>query len=279
MSDMPRGPGWWLASDQRWYPPHLLPVAPPKQASPRAPRTKLVGLLAAVVWAAVLAVILLLVFGSSDTASGLSGKAASQVLAVTLAAARSEGSVHVAATGPSETYDIGLNEGTQTISGGTEGNATLVVVPDRAYVKGDAAFLENDLGLSSSVASLYAGKWISFDPTDPDYQAVIDGDTVGSTLSESTPQGQLTLSSARTFEGQNVVEVSGGLGEALTKQGVTGSDVLYVSTSAPYLPVAFIQSTSLNGQSNTLKLTFSSWGEKVSVRAPTGATPFSSIPT
>src|SRR5271157_2046620 len=23
MSDLPEGPGWWLASDQRWYPPEL----------------------------------------------------------------------------------------------------------------------------------------------------------------------------------------------------------------------------------------------------------------
>ena len=25
MSDVSQGPGWWIASDGRWYPPHLHP--------------------------------------------------------------------------------------------------------------------------------------------------------------------------------------------------------------------------------------------------------------
>lgn len=29
MSDTSQGPGWWLASDGRWYPPELAPAAPP----------------------------------------------------------------------------------------------------------------------------------------------------------------------------------------------------------------------------------------------------------
>jgi len=28
LSNVPQGPGWWLASDQRWYPPELHPDAP-----------------------------------------------------------------------------------------------------------------------------------------------------------------------------------------------------------------------------------------------------------
>ncbi len=33
MSDMSQGPGWWVASDGKWYPPHLHPdrIAPPPQ--------------------------------------------------------------------------------------------------------------------------------------------------------------------------------------------------------------------------------------------------------
>jgi hypothetical protein len=29
MSDVSQGPGWWLASDGKWYPPHTAPQAPP----------------------------------------------------------------------------------------------------------------------------------------------------------------------------------------------------------------------------------------------------------
>jgi hypothetical protein len=36
LSDRPLGPGWWLASDGRWYPPEALPVAPPAGMVPWA---------------------------------------------------------------------------------------------------------------------------------------------------------------------------------------------------------------------------------------------------
>src|SRR5882724_4648661 len=29
MSESPQGPGWWQASDEKWYPPHLHPHAQP----------------------------------------------------------------------------------------------------------------------------------------------------------------------------------------------------------------------------------------------------------
>jgi hypothetical protein len=39
MSDQSQGPGWWMASDNRWYPPHLHPdyVAPPPPPGPASP--------------------------------------------------------------------------------------------------------------------------------------------------------------------------------------------------------------------------------------------------
>ena len=36
MSDTSQGPGWWLASDGKWYPPHLAPQPPPPQPAPQA---------------------------------------------------------------------------------------------------------------------------------------------------------------------------------------------------------------------------------------------------
>ncbi len=31
MSDVSQGPGWWLASDGKWYPPQSAPALPPSQ--------------------------------------------------------------------------------------------------------------------------------------------------------------------------------------------------------------------------------------------------------
>jgi hypothetical protein len=34
MSDAPQGPGWWLASDGKWYPPELAPQPQPQATAP-----------------------------------------------------------------------------------------------------------------------------------------------------------------------------------------------------------------------------------------------------
>jgi hypothetical protein len=154
----------------------------------------------------------------------------------------------------------------------------LLVVPGAAYLRGDAAFLQNGLGFSVSGAASYAGKWISFGPADPGYQQLVSGDTLGSALSESTPSGTLTLTPTRTVGGRQVVGVSGGLPPDMARGGATGSVVLYVSTTAPYLPVEVVERGSLGGQSGTATITFSGWGEPVVVQAPAGAVAFASLP-
>ena len=37
MSDTSQGPGWWVASDGKWYPPEQMPQPQPPQATPVAP--------------------------------------------------------------------------------------------------------------------------------------------------------------------------------------------------------------------------------------------------
>ena len=39
MSDAAQGPGWWMASDGRWYPPHLHPSLPPPPPGAGSTRT------------------------------------------------------------------------------------------------------------------------------------------------------------------------------------------------------------------------------------------------
>jgi hypothetical protein len=235
------------------------------------------GVIGAIV---ILAVSLVVVLGG--TGDGLSGKTAKQVIAGTVAAAESRGSVHLANTNTSGppgggTYDVSGAEGQQTVTDGAQGNANLLVVPGHAYLQGNASFLKNSFGFPASIASQYAGKWISFVPSDPGYQQVVDGDTLSSALTESTPTGALTITPARTLDGQTVEGISGGLPRNITQGGAKGSQVLYVSKTAPYLPVEVVTAGSLGGQSGTTVVRFSRWGESVSVVAPTDATPMSSI--
>src|ERR1700733_7115905 len=139
MSDFSQGPGWWVASDGKWYPPELHPdqpripvpvsqassqgvpgtsgaaaisyrdqrqepsippttmvTGPPETdralSSSRSGRGRLLGVLAVVGVVLVLVVSLVVAFGRSS--GGLSGKTAPQVLALTVTAAKAQGSVH-----------------------------------------------------------------------------------------------------------------------------------------------------------------------------------------
>ena len=43
MSDSSNGPGWWQASDAKWYPPESAPAAPPPIAYPQQPAYQPLG--------------------------------------------------------------------------------------------------------------------------------------------------------------------------------------------------------------------------------------------
>jgi hypothetical protein len=200
-----------------------------------------------------------------------------------MAAATAQGSVHLVSTdtgsgGPaSSTYDINRDDGKQTVSGAASGTATFVVISGVAYVNGSATFLQNSFGFPANAAATYAGKWISFQSTDAGYQEVVDGDTLASALTDSTPSGALTLKGTSKLDGKNVLGVSGGLPSNLSGQGATGSLVLYVSTTAPFLPVELVEAGTADGHSGTTTVVFSNWGEDVLALAPTNVTPFSAL--
>lgn len=212
--------------------------------------------------------------------SGLSGKTAGQVLNLTMAAARAEGSlrlvvVDTGASAGTSTYDVARSDGIQKTSTPDSGSSTLFVISGEAFLQADQAFLENGLGFPGALATAAAGQWISFQPSDPGYAQLVAGDTLSSALTESTPTGVLNLTPVRTMDGRQVVGISGGLTPDDAQGGATGTMTLYVSDSAPYLPVEAVVTGTLSGQSGRSTLTFSHWGEAVSVSAPSSSTPYS----
>ena len=219
----------------------------------------------------------------ATTRNALVGKSASQVVALAMAAAAAKGSVHFVSTdtgtgGPGgSTFDVSRNTGKQTVSGATSGSASFVVISGVAYVQADATFLQNSFGFPANAASTYAERWISFQSTDTGYQQVVDGDTLASAMTDSTPSGTLTLRGASTIDGEHVLAVSGGLPANLSGSGATGSLVLYVSSTSPFLPVKVVERGTVSGQSGTTTIVFSNWGEDVVALAPTNATPISAL--
>src|ERR1700728_808456 len=185
-----RTPGGWLASDGRWYPAEVHPnhqsgQQAPRPSHPRASEQTKLRIIRSALTAGILAgctAIALILASTGSSANDLTGKSARQVRAIALAATKAEHSVHISSF--SGSTDVSPTEGRQTISGGTLGNATVLVVSGVAYLDGDATFLETTLGLSPANAASYVGRWIAFHPTDPDYQEVAAGVTMASMLTE-----------------------------------------------------------------------------------------------
>jgi hypothetical protein len=280
-----RTPGGWLASDGRWYPAEAHPnyrsypndqnyrrrALPLRLRGSEQTKLRIVRIALATGIVAGCAGIATLLSTNGSAANDLVGKSANQVRGIARGAAQDAQSVHVSTF--NDSLDVNLIEGRQVISDGMQGNATIVVVSGVAYLDGDAPFLQNSLGLSTATASSYVGQWISFQPANPEFQQVAADLTMGTLLVEVLPDGPVKLTPVTTIDGQSVV----GLVSSLSLGGAHVSETTYVSTAAPNLIVQSVEHASKSGVAVTTKATFSRWGERVAVIAPTGSVPFSSI--
>ena len=93
-------------------------------------------------------------------------------------------------------------------------------------------------------------------------------------LSQVRPAGSLRKSNVGTINGVRVVAISGGANSEL---GLTkGVATLFVSASAPFLPVELLTGGRSQGVPTSLTVSFSHWGERVVANVPGGATPITS---
>jgi hypothetical protein len=250
--------------------------------------------IAIVVAALVAAITGLVVSGGSTTTappppSTPVSPAARQLLQSALAAAHQVNSFHYVATssstGPNgatqRTVGVaGPDSGQQDITSGSQ-KFTVLVVGTACFLKGNAAALTANLGVSATVASAHAGQWISLAPTDAPYASVYAAVTARSALADNVtivPEHQLAPSK---IAGRRVVTISGSITK-VTIAGQTialkGTATLAVRSAAPHLPVRFRESGTEAGQRSVSTFTFSRWGAPVNLTAPTGAVPFASLP-
>lgn len=229
-------------------------------------------------------------FAVSGSGAGSTKAAATSLLRSSLAAAEAAGSFHYVSTSTSSTStsssltqqtvgDAGSTEGTQviTISGDT---FYVDVVGSTAYFEGDASAMVSILGVPVSVAEDYAGKWISLVSGDAPYQSVEIAVTTSSALDQNvTFAPKRELGSSR-IDGTTGVGLQGPM-TPVDGQAAHGTATLYVAATGRHLPLRYLESGTVGSGSNASKLkfsiTFSGWGENVSVPVPAGAVPFSSL--
>jgi len=220
----------------------------------------------------------------SGAAGELAGKSPSQILSAGVSAGEAQVGVHyvIKATGQSQTQtitgDAGRNDGHQTIVTGTSALEVELLPDGRAFVRGNAGGLQQTVGLPAAVATAYANRWISVASSDPLYAPMTQLITLRGILSQLSPSGTLDASTPGKIAGHEVIGVRGGL-PGTSAKGVSGTAVLYVSTSNPTVPVGFTGQASNSSTAVNDVGAFTHWGESLHLPAPAGAVPFASLPT
>ena len=208
------------------------------------------------------------------------------VLNRALAAAKTEPTVHFVASSTvgKRTYtvsgdaaaktgaqDITLRDGTQT------GSMKVLLVHNTVYFEGDKLGLTNYLGLSSSLAPAYAGKWISFAHDNQGFATIAASLTIKAAISQISLGGPLSMAAGQAGEGATLL--LRGTSGALSTNNKRAPATLVVTTTSPPLPVTFTAQGKDGTSTSTGSVTFSDWGETVHVTAPAHAIPNTSVGT
>lgn len=209
--------------------------------------------------------------GASPPAS-LTGLSPGEILSTSLAAARAKGS----ATTIGATTVLGVHLRETTTSGLRSGygyenvnghEGAVVFLHGVVYAKLDAYLVKLDYGTPDRAV---ANRWISLTRASKYYTALAEGIAFPSVLQQMHPTGALTTTPVATTDGVATIGVTGGINPALDT--ASGSETLYVATTAPFLPVEAVVKESQAGVRATITLTPKNWGVHVTVVAPRGFT-------
>lgn len=197
-----------------------------------------------------------------------------------LAIVRRQHGVHLSLTGKvntidvSATGDLGPHSGQMTES--IAGQAMQVRMLDGVvYVDGSAALLHAFLKLPQSVADLGAGQWIAIHRGDEPYRHAHGGLSILSISREKTfgMHGPFRLSGPNTIGTAKTIGVSGTDGHGKNALPET----VWVQAAAPHLPVQDTESGD-NGTGVVSQVTtYSHWGDKVRITAPSGAVAYATL--
>jgi hypothetical protein len=166
--------------------------------------------------------------------------------------------------------DIGTFEGRQNTKTDAA-QAEVIVIGRHAYIRGNAAAISTYFGLTANDPQQLAGTWVSIVPSDAaEFQTVTAAVTLKSDFTNWSISGPLTEGGVTKVDGQRVIPLEG---QVTQPTGDVVAVTLYVTDSAKPLPV---QSKSVSS-TGTTTTTWSRWGHRVTLTAPTGAVSFSSL--
>ena len=166
--------------------------------------------------------------------------------------------------------DSSLSSGKQTVAVG-KALASIVLVGGTAYISGNSQGLTSYFGIPTALLPQIVGRSISLQQSDSGFQSVTANVTLPSALANVTPSGTLVEGKHANVNGQQVRTISG------TGPGGAGRVTLLIASTGRRLPVEAVE-TSASGTSRSGEIvSFSQWGEQVTVTKPTKVIPISRL--
>ncbi|MBV8527823.1 MAG: hypothetical protein JOZ75_05875 [Candidatus Dormibacteraeota bacterium] len=220
--------------------------------------------------------------GSSSNSGG--GSTSSQALSdyrQAMAMMRTATGFHYVASisgsgGQQTTGDATRDGGKQEISvASAYGNEhfTLLLVSGTVYFQGNAAALQDQLGVPASKAGGLSNQWISVVHGDGPY-ATLEVGINTSDQAEETALQPTSVSNVTESDGTSALRLEGAVPPQNGAPAGTGH--LDIATSN-HRPLVYYTSLSQQGLTLTSNVTFSSWGTAAPVSAPSGATAWTTL--
>ena len=222
--------------------------------------------------------------GSGSNSSGGSGSTSTQALSdyrKAMALMRSAAGFHYVASisgsgGQQTTGDATPNGGKQEITVSTafgDEHFTLLLVSGTVYFQGNAAALQDQLGVAASKAAALNNAWISVVHGDGPYATLEVGINTADQADETALQ-PTSVSDVTESDGTSALRLEGAVPPQNGAPAGTGH--LDIAKSS-LRPLVYFTSLSQNGLTLTSNVRFSSWGTAASVSAPSGATAWTTL--
>ncbi len=258
-------------------PPSLLPQPP------RAPVARTLARLSA---GALAGGLLAGTLGAAG-AAGAAETSPAALVAAAQAAAAHQSSVRYVATSSLGNESISIvadaagSAGVETIrlrNASQLGLVTARYTGQAVYFRGNANGLGGYIGMPSTLAAKYAGKWIAFTPSEKNYAAIARSMTLGAAAAQISIDPPFTSSAGPRVGGVPTVVVHGTT-STLSSSGNKGTASLTIRSTGSPLPVSFVGRGTQSGKTETGRVVFSRWGEPVHVTAPSSSVNASTITT
>jgi hypothetical protein len=178
-----------------------------------------------------------------------------------------------------ESGDTGPASGTQSIrvgKGSTLDVASLIVIGDLTYIRGNKLAMEDLTGLSAPEAAIVMNHWVLFSSNNPTFAQVVVGVRSHDVAQEVAMQGPFSFGPSRSLDGHKVDALRG----TQKLQGAKKMDaVLYVRASGRHLLIEEDTVGSQGEPNGAEHIVFSKWGELVRPQAPDAAVTLGSVNT